>query len=356
MHPIFATGRRLALYLLGWVPAGCLIAGIAALVSGRPFLESVALHLPPALGFAFVCLSAWPVCRSFSTGSTPPVRLIGVFGSACVLAAAAWAILAAVWTNVLHRVGFPGSASTAPPVPMHRDLILILTLGALLYLLSLAAHSLLMALDASRAAEQRALEAAVLARDSELKALRAQINPHFLFNSLNSISALTTTDPGGARRMCQRLSDFMRSTLTLGTQAAVPLSGELALVENYLAIEQVRFGERLAVETEVDPGALPCLVPPLLLQPLVENAVRHGVSGLVDGGTVRVSAAARDGRLEIVVRNFCDPDRPAKRGTGTGLRNVQARLEALYPGRSRVDVNALPDRFSVTLDFPAVTP
>ena len=123
--------------------------------------------------------------------------------------------------------------------------------------------------------------------------MRAQLNPHFLFNSLNSINALVGGDPEGARRMCEGLGDFLRRTLQLGAREAVTLGDELALVDRYLAIEQVRFGDRLAVERAIDADALACLLPPLLLQPLVENAIKHGVAERIEGGTVRIAARAR---------------------------------------------------------------
>src|SRR6185436_2785588 len=113
---------------------------------------------------------------------------------------------------------------------------------------------------------------------------------HFLFNSLNSIAALVGTDPEGARRMCERLGDFLRRTLALGARDAVTLGEELELVDRYLAIEQVRFGARLSFDRRIGPGAAECVVPPLLLQPLVENAVKHGVADRVDGGTIVIDA------------------------------------------------------------------
>jgi len=133
----------------------------------------------------------------------------------------------------------------------------------------------------------------------------------------------------------------------------VTLGEELALADRYLAIEQVRFGARLGVDKCADDGAIRCLVPPLLLQPLVENAVKHGVADRVEGGTIRIEAHRRGDALVVEVENPRDPDAPPRRGQGLGLENVRARLDALDRRRTRVDVDRSPDRFRVTLTLPA---
>src|SRR5262249_30741856 len=124
------------------------------------------------------------------------------------------------------------------------------------------------------------------------RARRAQLAPLFLSNTLRSIGALTPADPAAARRMCLQLADFLRETLALGAQARIPLSSELALARRFLAIEQVRFGDRLQVDVGASPDAEACEVPPLLLQPLVENAVTHGVARAIAAGTAAGRAGA----------------------------------------------------------------
>src|SRR5437588_10599314 len=142
--------------------------------------------------------------------------------------------------------------------------------------------------EATHEAEKREVEARLLARDSELKALKTQVNPHFIFNCLNSISALTSSDPAKAREMCILLAEFLRRTLGLGEKALIPLRDELALLHAYLSVEQIRFGSRLKLEESTDSGSLDCLLPPLLLQPLGENAIRHGVAQLTEGVKIRI--------------------------------------------------------------------
>ena len=200
----------------------------------------------------------------------------------------------------------------------------------LLYLLSLTVGYLLVMFEENRAADRRALEVQVFAREAELRSLRSQLDPHFLFNCLHSISALTTADPPGARRMCLLLGEFLRETLALGAESRITVARELKLVDRFLAVERIRFGDRLDVDLSSDQEAEGCLVPPLLLQPLVENAVTHGIAHLLDRGTIRIAASRTPARLTIVVENPCDPDRPKSRGAGVGVSNVRARLRAVY--------------------------
>jgi LytS/YehU family sensor histidine kinase len=227
-------------------------------------------------------------------------------------------------------------------------------IGVLLYLLSVSLHYVLFSMESSKEAETREQEALTLARESELKALKAQINPHFLFNSLNSISALATVDGKRAREMCIKLSDFLRTTLKLGEKQRITLADELSLARAYLDVEQVRFGTRLRVEMDADADCGQCVVPSLLLQPLVENAVKHGIAGLVDGGTIRLEAHCSEGMLRVKICNQFDADSPAASRHGLGLRNVRDRLRALYENRARVDTTATGDHFIVEVELPFI--
>src|SRR6202035_5338299 len=197
----------------------------------------------------------------------------------------------------------------------------ILVSGVLLDLMVVGFFYVLIAIEASRAAEAQVLETTVLARDAELKALKAQVNPHFLFNSLNSISALTSVDPARAREMCILLAEFLRMTLGLGEKASIPLSEELSLLHRYLAIERVRFGARLRMEEEVQEASKSIQLPPLLLQPLVENAITHGIANLPDGGHVRLSGQSQNGRVLLAIENTFDPESTPMRKGGLGLKN-----------------------------------
>jgi two-component system, LytTR family, sensor histidine kinase AlgZ len=226
-------------------------------------------------------------------------------------------------------------------------------MGLLLFLLAAALHYLLVAFEDSRRAETEALRFQILSREAELRALRAQIHPHFLFNSLNSINALIGSRPEEARRVCVLLAGFLRRSLALGTRERVPLAEELALAEDLLAIEKVRFGARLHFAPLVEEAALACLVPPLLLQPLVENAVTHGIAQCLEGGTVRLLARRRGERLLVAIENPRDAGAPARKGTGIGIENVRRRLETLYGREAELRLQRDGDSFQIELELPA---
>ncbi|MBZ5637395.1 MAG: histidine kinase [Acidobacteriia bacterium] len=352
MHPLLAGRLRILLYLVLWAGIGALLTGLFSLLGRQPVADAAVFAGPLTLVYAFACLSAWWVCRSRPIGSAPPWRLGALLAGAALQSASVWTAVGAGWAAILKaRAGIgPDRGGIV------RELAALFVSGVVLYAQSLVAHYLALAFESARAAERRLLESELSAREAELKALRAQLNPHFLFNSLNSISALVGSDPEAARRMCHLLGDFLRTSLALGARPRVALREELALAEHYLAVEKVRYGPRLAVERDVEAAAERCLVPPLLLQPLVENAVKHGVASRVEGGTIRITARRRAGHLEVTIENPFDPDAPPRRGQGVGLDNVRRRIEALDPGSAGLRVTREGGRFRAMLYLPAFEP
>src|SRR5919112_3749412 len=188
--------------------------------------------------------------------------------------------------------------------------------------------------------EQRVAAAELEGRltEARLEALRLQLHPHFLFNTLNAISAFVEADPERARRMIARLGELLRRTLNGGTAAEMPLSQELDLLAPYLEIQRIRFGDRLSIELQVPDGAGDALIPTLLLQPLVENAVEHGVKRTLNGARVRLTAERSGDRLRLEIAD--NGPGPAGGGEGVGLANTRARLAGLYGDAACFDLKA----------------
>lgn len=346
MHPILVRPGRVAAYVAIWLPLGGLLAVLLTLQGAFAWPAAVVFALPLAVAYGFLCLSAWYASRGLPVDRVDPARVIVTACAAAFVSSALWLLVARGWLATATAFGWTRSA-----VPFRQSAPTLFAFGFLLYLLAIAVSYLAAAFQASRDAERRGLELQVLAKEAELRALRAQIDPHFLFNSLQSISALTTANPASARRMCLLLADFLRDTLSLGARGRIALSSEIALARRYLSIEQVRYGERLQVDVDAD-GADECLIAPLLLQPLVENAVTHGIAHLVEGGVVRIAASRGPATLTVSIDNPCDPERPTGRGTGVGLSNVRERLRTLYGTEAVLRTEEADGRFRTRLEIP----
>jgi LytS/YehU family sensor histidine kinase len=182
--------------------------------------------------------------------------------------------------------------------------------------------------------------------------LRSQINPHFLFNSLNSVSSLTITDPEKARDMVIKLSEFMRYSLSKKDDQPVTLRSELENLRLYLEIEEVRFGDRLTTEEEINAGCLEAVMPVMLLQPLYENAIKHGVYESTESVRIKTKVSCNQGYLDINISNNYDPAPSSVKGTGTGLMNVSRRLDLFYGNRASMQTKKENGIFSVSLFLP----
>src|SRR6185436_5487347 len=236
MHPILADRQRLALYLLSW----CLLAVLLALVAMEPgrsaLAEAMLLTVPPTIVYAFICLAAWYPARAMPLHHTRATTLVPAHLAAAILLALLWLLMFRLWARVLGR--------TATETVASRSTVFVVT-GILLYVLAVAFHYVLVALE-------REMSVKLLAREAELKVLKAQLDPHFLFNSLNSISALCGSNPQSARTLTTLLAEYLRKSLRIGSAESITLSEELELASSYLAVERIRFGPRLEFEQNID--------------------------------------------------------------------------------------------------------
>ncbi|HTY59402.1 MAG TPA: histidine kinase [Bacteroidota bacterium] len=352
MHPILKDRRTLALYLFAWLAPGLTLATLLATTAKASWTGAICFSLPATTVFAFMSLSSWYVCRAFPLPESDIAKTLLSILSAALLSSGLWLIACYAWASALEWMA-PG---LAPGERYSATLPILLSFGTGLFLIAAAVHYLIESLEGSRRTERNALELQVLARDAELKALRAQIDPHFLFNSLNSISALTSADPGAARTMTLMLADFLRMSMTYGALDMISLDEELTLVRHFLEIEKIRFGSRLVIATEVAAETLPARVPPLLLQPLVENAVNHGIASLPGGGVLLLRAGMHGSCLRLLVQNPVDPERGRGRGAGMGLHIVRQRLQRIYGADGRLAVRETEEVFAVDLTIPQNTP
>jgi hypothetical protein len=347
MHPILSSRGRLLAYLLVWVTFGALLAGIITVTNEASLHWGELFAIPLAVLMGLQCLPCWYLVRGMAPDEVPVWRLAGTWLGTSFVLLSVWLGAATLWLRVLKNFDLTPLVDPGTLMPL---LVFAGCVGVLIAILALYSEA---ATERSRDAERRALELRAFAREAEMGFLRRQLDPHFLFNSLNSVAALIGSDAAAARRMCLLMADFFRKSLKFSAQQTIALADELTLVETFLAIEEVRFGDRLRRRVEVSEEAMGMQIPALLLQPLVENAVHHGIAHLIDGGEIKVSARVRGNLLDIIVENSCDADRPTSRSTGLGLANVRGRVESMYGTRARMDVENESERFRVLLALPA---
>jgi hypothetical protein len=339
------------IYKVAALPIAAVLAFVLQTPGGLTWLEAGLIGFGLASVGEVISLPAWYSCRIAPIERTPLWRLLATHVVAAQILSLLWLGLGKLLARALSF--FPSLHGIESRFAERAAIVY--GAGCVFYLLAVSFHYVALAQEATHEHEARAMQTSIQARDAELKALKAQINPHFLFNSLNSISALTSVDPARARDMCVLLGDFLRLTLGLGEKAVVHFSEELELLQKYLAIEKIRFGDRLNMQENIQEESRTCMLPPLLLQPLVENAVKHGIASLPEGGNLRLIAERQNGRLAILVENSWDPDAPPRRSGGLGLKNVQQRLEARYGKEASLRVNTEGELFQVSLSLPVET-
>jgi sensor histidine kinase YesM len=254
----------------------------------------------------------------------------------------------AVCTVIIWIVDFVSdyySGLLDPSKPLFEASKIVLSLFAILILVLTwnAIYFTFHFFQKSRKQEISNLELVASNKESELKNLRSQLNPHFLFNSLNSIRALVDIDPAKAKKSITTLSNLLRQSLILGKENLVPLEKELGVAKNYLDLERVRFEERLRVEWEIDPNLEDFQVPPFSLQMMVENAIKHGISNLKEGGVVKTRAYREPGQVCIQVINSGNLRQVVD--LGVGIQNIQQRLELQYGDEASFELKELPNNY-----------
>jgi two-component sensor histidine kinase len=322
------------------------IAGVTAIIGGYAFAESATLALKtPIFLMYFVILAALPIAASTRKAAAVACMAFGCYGAL---------VLFFFGTGRLPTVLNPVTASQAAgvsPLDEGAKLLLLAVAGTIATYATNWQERL--ATSFSRATEEREQLEARLAR-AQLQSLRLQLHPHFLFNTLNTINALIGTDRHAAERVISGLSELLRMSLSSASEQEVTLAKELELLAHYIEIQQIRFQDRLTVNFRIDPDARYALVPNLMLQPLVENAIRHGIAPRAAPGHVIVTAAKRGNRLELsVVDDGVGEKATRDHRDGVGLGNTRARLLSLYGSDHRFEAGGgSTGGFTVRIEIP----
>jgi two-component system sensor histidine kinase AlgZ len=297
------------------------------------------------LGFTMPRLGPWIFCRlgfpfNWIAASVAMVGL-GTLGSVV-------AITALTAVGLVRPTLFRDWFATSFRI----TIVMTLTIGLFIMAYEMMRKRLDDATLSLRTKERDEAEARRLTAEAQLASIESRVQPHFLFNTLNSIAALVHDDPAGAERMTGQLAALLRSALDSTAQPLVPLDEELRVVRAYLEIERVRFGDRLQYCVDLGAGTASAIVPRMALQTLVENSVKYAVSPRREGGSIRVRAAAADGRVRITVEDDGPGFDPANRPDGHGLALLDGRLAMLFGDRASLHVDSRAGCTAATLDVP----
>ncbi len=345
-HPVLSDRTRLIIWWLAWLflTSGQLLLYYYAY--GRFDNFFIADGIVSLVVFSGIGLSLWYPFKYFNTGKSQATGVIANIVLSGVFSVALWILITRYVMLLVVADKDEFLLYWEATIPYRTGT------GVFCYGLMVLAYYLFISLY--HLSEKNAKEARLesLVRETELKMLRSQINPHFLFNSLNSVSSLTITDPDKARDMVIKLSEFMRYALSKKDEQPVTLRSELENLRLYLEIEKVRFGDKLTTEEEINESCLEAMMPVMLLQPLYENAVKHGVYESTESVRIKTEVSCNKGYLEIIISNNYDPALSPKKGTGTGLVNVSRRLDLFYGNKASMQAKKENGIFSVTLFLP----
>jgi len=303
------------------------------------------------LAYALLTPAVFYLVRSYSSVAGLRVRNLLVYCLGFIpylptYACIRW-VICPPWNSVLVR--FESRTTSSPLEYIRNDFADIISMYFATLLAALAYYYL----ERARKQELERSEYQLALAASELQALKMQLHPHFLFNTLHGISTLIDSDGKSAKAMIVKLSSLLRKAFEHGNSDLIPLQDELLFVGEYLDLETMRFGSRLTVTCTVDQNIRPLMVPQLILQHLVENAIRHGVACSRDRSWIEITARRTEARVEIRVRNNIGDKK--ERGTGVGLRNTRARLRHLYADEATFSFEIAPDKIAMaTLVLPAL--
>lgn len=297
--------------------------------------------------YSGIALSLWYPFSFFNTGKTRTTTVISNLVLSGAFAIALWALS----TKYIMLLVLPEQNN----YQAYWEATFPYRIGTGVFIYGLLILTYYLFVSLTNLSEKNAKEARLesLIKDTELKMLRSQINPHFLFNCLNSVSSLTITDPEKARDMIIKLSDFMRYALSKKDEQPVTLRSELENLRLYFDIEKVRFGDRLSTEEDIQETCLDVKMPVMLLQPLYENAIKHGVYESTERVSIKTTILCNGEFVEIIISNNYDPSPSSVKGTGTGLINVSRRLDIFYGKRASIKTSKENGVYSVSLFIPA---
>lgn len=346
-HPLLSNSRYLFLYGLFWI----LFSGANALINwnyyAMPIEQALVNSFVGYLFFAVLALNIWYVVKYNTIETNTWPRLLVFHLVAATIFNLIWVYITSLLIGLITPELKDYTTMSFPARFLS---------GYLLYVFYVFFFMAIVYYQNFKEKVKREGELKSLIGEAELHALKSQINPHFLFNSLNSISSLTISDPARAQEMVINLSTLMRYSLKHGQDEKVTFGTELENNKLYLSIEKVRFGSKLQPVFRVDESCYSALLPNMILQPIYENAIKYGVYEATEPVEILTEASCNGEFLEITVSNSYDSDIRSKKGEGIGLRNIRERLQIIYGNPALLRIKDSRKHFTITLTIPQNKP
>ena len=345
-NPIFRSFKTLNYYLIFWTVLAFLFIQLLYIGTEIGLTASITDGLVFTFLLGGIGLTLWYPARYIPIEKNSPLKIISGHSIGAL-------ITTVIWLSVGYflLVGLFNFDTTYPPF-FYSTLAWRILIGLLFYSLFVSFYYMIIYYTGFHEREIKEAELKSLVTEAELKSLKFQINPHFIFNSLNSMSALTEIDPAKAKKMILKLADFLRFILRTNELEKNKLSEELKNIGLYLDIERIRFEDKFEYVEETNEGCTNVEIPSMILQPLFENAIKHAVYETLDKVTLKLFCNIQNGFLKIVVQNNFDVAGIAKKGAGVGLKNIEERLKLIYHQNNLLEVKKEKDIFEVTLYIP----
>ena len=346
IHPVLINLRNFAVYILFWLLLTLCWAGLSYFYFKLSFGIALTDSLVYNISFAILSIGLWYTIRY---SNLEKLNIINRFLHHFIEAI----IISTIWFLVCYfllKALFPNEqyyqSQQLSSIPI------IIGIGLIYYTVSTLFYYLVISYRNLQEKIQHEAELNALVKETELNMLKSQINPHFLFNSLNSISSLTLTNPAKAQEMIIKLSEFLRHSIGQKENQMVALKEEIAQIMLYLDIEKIRFGERLRYDFNINPKCMTFPVPAMILQPLFENAIKHGVYESTEEVTVTFTCHPTADGLSLKLSNNFDPEAPPRKGNQMGIKNIMSRLKLIYQRDNLFKISKLVNNFNVEIILP----
>jgi len=348
MHPAFRSGKDMIVAGLLWSPVALWTIILHRTLSDSDLSTSAILLVPPMILLLGIAISVWYICKGLPFEKGNILYFIVRHSLTMIMILAVWLGISNGYSGLLNEYFSSGNWTKL----FSSSIPLLTGTGIFAYLLSILIYYLFLANERIRAAEKEILQQQLEASRSELEALKTTIHPHFLFNTLNLISPLIKRSPKQASELISHLSEFLIYSFEHSVKTKSTVNDEIEHIKNYLSVEKFRLGDRLETELKLQKGTTGIKVPPLILLPVVENSIKHGISQLLEGGVIRIETLIKEEHMVIIVSNPYEENAKKPRGRGHGLKNLKKRLKIYYKGKGGILTGKEKDLFKVRIFIP----